>query len=55
MLWVEADLSDYESDDDELTDVHATGITSKSASAKTPHANARDDVHMDPKGLPEPL
>ncbi len=45
MLWVDSDLSDWESDDDELTDVHATGITGRSASAKTPRANAHDDAH----------
>ncbi len=55
MLWVNSDLSDWESDDDELTDVRATGITSKSASAKTPNANTRDDVRMGPKDLPEHL
>ena len=55
MLWVDSDLSDWESDDDELTDVHATGIVSRSASAKTSCANARDDVRMDPKNLPEHL
>ncbi len=55
MLWVDSDLSDWESDDDELTDVCATSITGKSASAKTPHANARDDTCMDPKDLPEHL
>ncbi len=51
MLWVDSDLSDWESDDDELTDVRATGHTSKSASAP----NACDDAHMDPKDLPEHL
>ena len=55
MLWVDSDLSDWESDDDELTDVRATGVTSKSASAKTPRINARDDTRMDPKDLPEHL
>ncbi len=55
MLWVDSDLSDWESDDDELTDVHATSITRKCASAKTPHAKARDDVRMDLKDLPEHL
>ncbi len=50
MLWVDSDLSDWESDDDALTDVHATGITGKGAS--TPSANARDDMRMDPKDLP---
>ena len=29
MLWVDSDLSDWESDDDELTDVRATGIKGK--------------------------
>ncbi len=53
MLWLDSDLSDWESDDDELTDVRATGITGKGASAKTP--NARDDARMDPKDLPEHL
>ncbi len=53
MLWVDSDLSDWESDNDELTDVRATGITGKGASAKKP--NARDDVRMDPKDLPEHL
>ncbi len=47
MLWVDSDLSDWESADDELTDVRATGITGKGASAKTP--NAREDARMDPK------
>ncbi len=55
MLWVDSDLSDWESDDNELTDVHATSITSKSVSAKTPRANAHDDARMDPKDLPEHL
>ena len=53
MLWVDSDLSDWESDDDELTDVRATGIKGKGASTKTP--NARDDARMDPKNLPEHL
>ncbi len=53
MLWVDSDLSDWESDDYELTDVRATSITGKGASAKTP--NARDDARMDPKDLPEYL
>ena len=53
MLWVDSDLSDWESDDDELTYVHATGIKGKGTSAKTP--NARDDARMDPKNLPEHL
>ncbi len=48
MLWVDSDLSDWESDDDELTYLHATGITSRGTSAKTPYANAHDDVCMDP-------
>ncbi len=55
MLWVDSDLSDWESDDDELTDVHATGITSKSTSAKTPCTNACNDMRMDPKDLSEHL
>ena len=55
MLWVDSDLSDWESDDDELTDVRATGITGKSTSARTSRANARDDARMDPKDLPEHL
>ncbi len=55
MLWVDSDLSDWESDDDELTDVRATGIMSKSASVKTPRANGHDDACMDPKNLPEHL
>ncbi len=55
MLWVESDLSDWESDNDDLTDARATGIASKSASVKTPRANACDDVRMDPKDLPEHL
>ncbi len=55
MLWVDSDFPDWDSDDDELTDVRATSITSRSASAKTPRATARDDVHMDPKDLPEHL
>ncbi len=55
MLWVDSDFSDWKSDDDELTDVHATGITSKSASAKTPRANAHDDARMDPKDLSDHL
>ncbi len=55
MLWVDSDLSDWESDDDELTDVHAIGITSRSTSAKTPRANAHDDACIDPKNLPEYL
>ncbi len=46
--WVDSDLSDWESDDDELMDVFATGITSRSA-------NACDDMRMDPKDLPEHL
>ena len=53
MLWVDSDLSDWESDDDELTDVRATGIKGKGASTKT--LNARDDARMDPKNLPEHL
>ena len=53
MLWVDSDLSDCESDDDELTDVRVTGIMSKSTSAKTPHTNAHDDVRVEPKDLPE--
>ncbi len=36
MLWVDSDFSDWESDDDELTDVRATGIMSKSTSARHP-------------------
>ena len=55
MLWVDSDLSHWESDNDELTDVRATGIAGKSASAKTPQANALDDERMDPKDLPEHL
>ena len=55
MLRVDSDLSDWESDDDELTDVSAIGIRSKSASAKTPHDNAHDDACMDPKDLQEHL
>ncbi len=51
MLWLDSDLSDWESDDDELTNVRSTGTTGKSASAKTTHAYARDDVRMDPKDL----
>ncbi len=53
MLWVDSNLSDWESDDDELTDVRATSITGNGASAKTP--NVRDDARMDPKDLPEHL
>ncbi len=41
--------------DDVLTDVRAPGITSRSVSAKTPRANARDDACMDLKDLPEYL
>ncbi len=48
-------MSDWESDDDELTDVRAAGITGKSASAKTPHPNTCDDARMDPRDLPEHL
>ncbi len=55
MLWMDSDLSDWESDDDELTDVLATGITGKSVSAKTPRANALDEARMDPKDLREHL
>ncbi len=55
MLWVDSNMSDWESDDDELTDFRATGITSKGASTKTSHANARDATHMNPKNLPEHL
>ncbi len=50
---MDSDLSDWESDDDELTDVRATGIKGKGASAKTP--NACDNACMDPKDLPEHL
>ena len=50
---MDSDLSDWESHDDELMDARATGSTSKSASAKTPCANACDDARMDPKDLPE--
>ncbi len=53
MLWVDSDLSDWESDDDELMDDRSTGIMGKVASAKTP--NARDEVRMDPRDLPEHL
>ncbi len=53
MFWVDSHLSDWESDVDELTDVCATGITDKGASAKTP--NACDDTRMDPKDLPQHL
>ncbi len=53
MLWVDSDLSDWESDDDELTDIRDTGITSRSASANTPRDNACDDAHMNHKDLPE--
>ncbi len=53
MLWVDSDLSYWESDKDELTDVRATGITGKGASTKT--HNARDDARMDPKDLPDHL
>ncbi len=52
MLWVDSDLSDWESDDDELTNVGATGIMKRSASAKTPLANAHDDMRMDPQKSP---
>ncbi len=55
MLWVDSDLPDWESDDEELTDAHATGITSRNASAKMPRINACDDARMDPKALPEHL
>ncbi len=55
MLWVDSDLSDWESDDDELMDVCATSIMSKSASIKTSRANAHDVTRMDPKDLPEHL
>ncbi len=55
MLWVDSGLFDWESDDDELTDVRCMGITSKSTSAKTTRANAHDDARMDPKDLPEHL
>ncbi len=55
MLWVDSDLSDWESDDDELTDVHAIGITSRRTSAKTSCANASDDTRMDLKDLSEHL
>ncbi len=55
MLWMDTDLSDWEPDDDELMDICATGITSRSASANTPRANVCDDAHMDPKDLPEHL
>ncbi len=34
MLWVDLDLSDWESDDEELTDVCATGIRSSSVSTQ---------------------
>ncbi len=53
--WVNSDLSDWESDDDELTDVCAKGITSRGASAKTPLADAHNDMRMDLKDLPEHL
>ncbi len=53
ILYVDSDLSHWETDGDELTDVRATGITGKGASAKTP--NTHDDARMDPKDLPEHL
>ena len=55
MLWVDSDLSDWESDDDELMVVRATGIMSKRTSAKISHANACVDARMDPKDPPEHL
>ncbi len=55
MFWVDSDLSHWESNDDELTDVRATGNTGRSASAKTPGANGHDDACMDPKGLQDHL
>ncbi len=47
MLLVDSDVSDTDSDDDEVTDVCATGITSRSASSKTPRTNACDNARMD--------
>ncbi len=55
MLWVDSDLSAWVSDNDELMDIRATGTTSNGMSTKTPCANDRDDVCMDPKDLPEHL
>ncbi len=52
MLWVDSDVSDWESDDDELTDVCATGLISRNASAKTSHVNAHDDSRLEPKRSP---
>ncbi len=43
---MDSDLSDWESDDDELTNVRATGITSRSASAKTPRAKNVRSLHQ---------
>ncbi len=34
ILWVDSDFSDWESDNDELMDIRATGITSNGTSAK---------------------
>ncbi len=55
MLWVHSDLSDWDSDDKELVEVHAAGITGRNASAKTPHINICDNACMDHKDLPEHL
>ncbi len=53
MLWV--DFSEWNSDDEELSDVRAAGITSRNASAQTPRVNAQDDACVDTKDVPEHL
>ncbi len=55
MLWVDSDLSDWDSDDEELMDVRAAGMVGRNVSAKTPCVNAHDDTRMDPKDLQESL
>ncbi len=49
------DISEWESDDEELTDVRATGIASRNVSAQMLHDFACDYVPMDSKDLPEDL
>ncbi len=53
-LCVYYDFSNWESDDEELSDVRAAGTKGRNAPAETPRVNARD-VRMDQNDLPEHL
>ncbi len=45
-LSLDSDLSDWESDYEELMDVCVVGITGRNMSAKTPRINVRNDACM---------